>query len=303
MKTATALLLPVTFLALSLLACGGDIPQPTRGFRIVWQGPGGIFIESAEDFGRHAVAVTIRAHGFKLTDRDGMQQAKSALDLASAQVIATLKTDRRCAGKQLVEAHRDDRERRGVLTRTLELTLAEERTVQALAEERKRRQEAEEKAEKEKRQREQQEKEKAQEEKKRAQEQRPQLPPRKLEVRLASDNPANRGLRRVSAAASVSLLVLTFDFDAAAWPADLSCCPLVIYLFDPKEQPVALFPTPDCFIPEAKAPSVLARTFTRAEAAQAIRLKATGNKVACEVDPRILQRAVAVEIGLGPPRQ
>lgn len=35
--------------------------------------------------------VTFRAHGFKLQDQDGMQQAKSTLDLASAQVVATRK--------------------------------------------------------------------------------------------------------------------------------------------------------------------------------------------------------------------
>lgn len=299
----TALLLPVSVLVFSLAARGNDIPQPTRGYRVIWQGPGSTFAESAEDFGRRSVTVTIRAHGFKLQDRNGMQQAKSALDLATTQVIAGLQTHPRCAGKQLVEAQRDDRDKRGVLIRTVELTLAEDRTVQALAEERRRREEAEERAEKEKRRREQQEKEKTQEERKRAEEQRQQAPSRKLDVRLAPDSPANRSLRRATALAGASTLALTFDFDAAAWPADLPCCPLVISLFDAQGQPVALFATPDAFIPEAKAPSAMARAFTRSEAAQAIRLRATGNKVTCEVDSRILQRAVSAEIGFGPHRQ
>lgn len=299
----TSLWLPLTFLAFSFVASASDTPQLSRGYRLVWQGPGGTFVESAEDFGRRAVTVTIRAHGFKLQDRGGMQQAKSALDLATTQVIAALQTHPRCAAKQLVEAQRDDRSKRDVLTRTLELTLAEDRTVQALADERQRREEAEERAEKEKRRREQQEKEKAQEDKKRAEEQRQQVPSRKLDLRLATDSPANRSLRRATALAGVSTLALTFDFDAAAWPADLSWCPLIISLFDAKGQPVALFSTPDAFIPEAKAPGALARALTRSEAAQAIRLRATGNKVACEVDPRILQRAVAIEVGFGPNRQ
>ena len=93
------------------------------------------------------------------------------------------------------------------------------------------------------------------------------------------------------------------DIDAAAWPDDLSCCPLVVSLFDARGQAVTLLATPDCFIPEAKASGLLARTLTRSEAAQAVRLKATGNKVACGVAPRILQRAVVVEIGVGPPWQ
>jgi len=318
--------------AFTLPVVGDQTIKPSAGFQIIWQGDSGSFVEYAEKLSRRSIIVTLHARNFDLKTKEGLQLAKSALDQATQQVTLDLQRLPQYAGKRVTESRREDQASRKLLTRTVEFMCGDEKALAAAEEvERKRREEAEqaerqrrEKAEEKERkqarervERERQRKEKEerdsqerdQKEGKKTDDPKHVATTRPLRVRIASTGPdgdpatesMNRCLRSVKAAATDHSLSVAWDVDSKSWPSEPACQPLSVTLLDRNGRSLARFTSPDWFTAEKKTQAAVNLADTMSAGMKPILLRPTGNALGYEVDRRLLQETMTVEVGFAAP--
>jgi hypothetical protein len=309
---------------------GEQATKPSPNFQIIWQGEAGSFVEYSEKVSKRSIAVTLHARNFNVKTREGLQLAKAALDQATQQVSLTLQRLPQCAGKRVTENRREDHVSRNVLTRTVDFMIGDEKAIaaaeaaerkrrdEAEQAERQRREEAEEKERKQARERDERERkhkereerdnEEKKERDKKEREKKVDPAVRPLQVRIANAGPGgdpageglNRCLQTVKASATDRSLSVTWDMDSRSWPAEAGARRLSVTLLDRNGHSLAQFTSAD-FTADKQALRVGSQAAAMPAGAKPAVLKAAGNTITYEVDRRLLQETVMVEVGFAAP--
>jgi len=114
-----ALVALVGLIALSALA--GEKKAP--GTQVIWRGDSGKFIDFAMQSSGPTLSLTIKAHGFALRNKEGLQNAKRQLGAATDDVMKQLRESPQYRNIAITERKRSDAPSGNILVRTVELSL------------------------------------------------------------------------------------------------------------------------------------------------------------------------------------